>query len=563
MIYLIKGVMLMKFLFKLIVLPILSIVAIPLILLALLYKPVEIPTADFSDVQAVSLTEMIQEDVDSFLLSNNSTSTIGLSLAQTDANALILNQMRTINENYLISTASDDDKNYVIKEDFFGYQGSWIRFKDDVIEIESGAHVFVSSFTYKTRLLIAFKITADTDEVVLTLDKLTIGNLPLAWTFSVASWITEKVAGESIKDLIDGQLGGLATFDATKREIRMSVDSVIEKTIEEEQQRAMIRSLLAFIKENELLDIGFEDGSFDVDLALGKTKDATAPFVLQESQKILNDAHLQSILASKASAMIFSTLGGENPTPFIELDALTLNRMFEYFMRENQTVPGALIQTQLFEKYTMTAYVPYITMSGDFVVNIPLTITDTTDPLKIFQTIIKIDATPEVSGSDLRIVLNELNAGEVTLSDEHIANVLTMLGNNDIIEDGAFVIKDFDQQMNAAGMGIQSVALVNNKLRIYVSLSESIPLQDIQNAVQDVLNQVSGNPNYSPELNDAINDLLTQVADPEGDPQAAVEQLMEVMEGLTDEEQQELFDDLVAAFASTDVDYEDLFGLIP
>ena len=132
----------MKFLFKLIVLPIISILAIPLIILALLYKPVTIPVDDFSDIQALSLTEMIQEDVDSFLLSNETTSTVGISLAQTDANALLLEQMRGINANYLVDSASDDEKNYVIKEDLFGYQGSWIRFKDDVIEIESGAHVF-------------------------------------------------------------------------------------------------------------------------------------------------------------------------------------------------------------------------------------------------------------------------------------------------------------------------------------------------------------------------------------------------------------------------------------
>lgn len=553
----------MKFLFKLIVLPILSILAIPLILLALIYKPVTIPTDDFGDVTAISLSEMIQEDVDSFLLSNTSTSTIGLSLAQADANALILNQLRTINENYLVDGATEDEKNYVIKESFFGYQGSWIRFKDDVIEIESGAHVFVSTFTYKTRLLIAFKITADTEEVVLKLDKLNIGNLPLAWTFSVASWVTEQVAGQSIKELIDGQLGGLATFDATKREIRMSVDSVVEQMIEEPQQKAMIQSLLAFIAENELLEIGFEDGNFNVDLALGKTKDNNPTFTLQPADKIINDAHLQSILASRASAMIFSTLGGENPTPFIELDAFTLNRMFEFFMRENQTTPGVLIESPLFEKYTMTAYVPYITMDGDFVVNIPLTITDPTDPLKLFQTIIKIDAAPEVSGSDLRIVLNELAAGEVTLSSEHIANVLTMLGDNDIIENGAFVIKDFDQQMDAAGMGIQSVALVNNKLRMYITLNDSIPLQDIQDAVQDVLNTISGNPNYPPELNAAIDDLLAAVVDPEADPEAAVEALMEALDGLTDEQQQELFDDMIAAFEGTDLDFEDLFGLLP
>jgi hypothetical protein len=555
----------MKFLFKLIVLPILILLAIPVTILALLYKPVSIPVDDFSDLQAVSLTEMIQEDVDSFLETNDSTSTIGISLAQADANALLLNQLRTQNPNYMVDTAPDDEKNYVIKEDFFGYQGSWVRFKDDVVEIESGAHVFISSFTYKTRLLIAFKITADTEEVVLKLDKLTIGNLPLAWTFGVASWITEQVSGQSIKDLIDDQLNGLATFDASKREVRMSVDSVIEQAIEDDQQKAMIQSLIAFIEENELLDIGFEDSSFDVDLALGKTKDDSTTFVLQEADKIIDEPHLQTILASKASAMIFSTLGGEDPTPFIELDPFTLNRVFEFFMRENQVTPGVIIESQLFEKYSMRASVPYITMDGDFVVNIPIAIYDTTvmDPSQSFQTIIKIDATPEMSGSDLRIVLNSLSAGKddpVILGSEHIANVLTMLGDNDIIQDGAFVIENFDEQMDAAGMGIESIALVNNKLRLYITLNDAETVEAIQEAVQEVLDIITDNPSNPPELNEAIDKLLSEVTDPEGDPEAAVEALMEVIDDLTDAEQQQLFEDLVEAFENTDLDFEDLYS---
>lgn len=553
----------MKFLFKLIVLPILSIIAIPAILLAVMYKPVEIPTDDFSGVQAVSLTDMIKENVDAFLTENDVDSTVGVSVAQADANGLILNQLRSMNPDYLVDGASEDDLNYVMKDTYYGLQGAWVRFEDNTIEIEAGAHVFVSTFTYKTSILISFEVLIDTEEVVLKLDKLNIGNLPLAWSFSAASWITEQVTGESLKGIIDNQLNGLASFDPTAREIRVSVDSLLDQSIEDEQQRAMIASLLAFIEENELLDIGFSDGEFGVDLALGKTKDDTTPFELDPADQIADDADLQSILASKASAMIFSTLSGDSPTPFIDLDDFTLNRMFEYFMRANQTTPGVLIESPLFEDYTMRAFVPYITMNDDFIVNIPLVIEDNLDPLKSFQTIIKISATPEVSGSDLRIVLNELVAGEVTLTEEHITSVLTMLGDNDFIVDGAFVIENFDTQMDAAGMGIESVAVVADSLRIYVTLSETIPLQDIQDAVQEVLDAVADNPEYSPELNDAINDVLTEVLDPSGDPEAAVEELLTVVEGLTDEEQQALFDDLVTAFGSTDLDFEELFGLLP
>jgi hypothetical protein len=555
----------MKFLFKLIVLPILSIVAIPLILLALMYKSVEIPIEDFEGTTGMPLSQMIEDEMDAFLVNPTSTSSLNLSIAQKDANSMLKAQFLGINSEYLDEDADDEQRYYVIKEEYYGYQGSWVTFKDNTVEIESGAHVFAGGFTYKTRLLISFNLTVDTDEIVLKLDKLTIGNMPLAWTFSTASWIAEKVTGQDIKGLIDDQLGGLATFDAVKREVRIDVDSALEQMMSEDPQSlALIKSLLAFVEENDLLEIGFSDGEFGADLNLGKTVDNSTIFELQTADKIINDAHLQSILASKASAMIFSTLGSENPTPYIDLDQFTLNRVFEYFMRDGQTSPGVLQESPILEKYTMKAYVPYVTIAGGFVVNVPITIEDTANPGNKYQTIIKIDATPEISGNDLRIVLNTLTAGEVTLGNEHIGNILTVLGDdNGFIVDGAFVIENFDEQMNAAGMGIESVAVTSNALRLYVSLNDSIPILEIQQAVQDVLYAIADNPNYPQELNDAINDVLDSLLDPEVDTEEAVANLIAEMDNLTDEEQEELYNDLIAAFADTDLDYEDLFNIIP
>jgi hypothetical protein len=553
----------MKFLFKLIVMPILIMLAVPAIFLALLYKSVEIPVEDFQDIgDGVSLTGMIQEEMDTFLLSNDTDSTVGVGIAQSNANGLLKAQFTEINENYLNDNASDDEKNYVLKEDFFGYQGSWVRFEDDIIEIESGMHIFVSNFTYKTRVLIAFKLTADTDEVVLKLDKLTVGNMPLAWLFSTVSWAAEQITGQDIKGIIDDQLDGLATFDPQEREIRIDVKNLIEQQVSDPQQAAMIKSLMAFIEENELLDIGFKDEEFRASLALGKTKDDTPPFVLNTMDKIIDDVHLQAILASKANALILSSLT-TTTSPFIELNAFTLNRMFEYFLREQQVSSGVMQEIELFENYKMSALVPYVTMSDVFTINIPLIIEDIGDNTKRFQTIIKIDATPEMDGNDLKINLNALTAGEVTLTEEHIGNILTMLGDNEMIKDGAFVFENFDEQMSAAGMSIENVVMVNSKLRIYVTLNDGIPLEDIQNAIEDVLDAIVDNPEYSPELNDAINDVINNLNDPEGDPEQAIEDFLETLEGLTDEEQQQLFDDLVEAFEGTDLDYEDIFGINP
>lgn len=556
----------MKFLFKVIVIPILSIIAIPAIFLALTYKDVSIPVEDFQGTGTVTLGDMVIENVDAFLEENDSTSTVGLSLTQQDANSLLKQSFLSINPNYLSDSATEDEKNYVMKEPMYGYQGSWIRFKDNnTIEIESGIHVFVQGFTYKTALLITFQLTVDTEEVILKLDKLNIGNLPLAWTFGTANWVVEKVTGNDIQAMIDNQLNGLATFDPDTREIRLDVQTLVDQSFSDDPQGgALVNSLLQFIAQNELLEIGFTDGEFNVDLALGKLRDDSTPFMLDTADKIVDENDLTAILESKASSLIFSALTTTD-YPFIELNAFTLNRMFEYFMRDSLAADGIIMQAPFIDdNHQMTAYVPYVTMVDDvFVVNIPLVIEDILNPANTFPSIIKISATPEIDGSDLRIVLNELNAGEVVLSEEYIGNILTLLGDNDLIIDGAFVIQDFDSQMSQAGMGLQSVAVVNENLRLYVQLNDSLNLGDIQDAITEVFDAIVDNPEYPDELNDALNDVLDSLTDPLADPETAVEELIDVFDTLTDEEQAAVYEDLLTAFEGTDLDLDEILGLLP
>ncbi len=555
----------MKFLFKILVLPVLSMIAIPAVTLGIMYKSVDIPVDEFtSEGSTVLLIDMVTEEVDTFLESSTSESMITLGIAQKEANLLLKEQFVSINESYLDENATDDLKNYVIKEDSFGYQGSWVRFIDDKIEIESGLHAFVSNFTYKTRLLITFELQASTEEIVLTLDKLTIGNFPLEWAFGVANWGITQITGNDIEETINNQLDGMATFDPDKREIRVNIQSVVDAQLKDNpQQAALINSLMAFIDENELLDIGFTEGSFDTSLALGKTKDDTPRFVLNEASKIVDDADMQSMLESKATALILSTLTTTS-NPYIEFDQITLNRVLEYMLRDQQVSPGIIQEVVIFEDYQMNAYVPYVTMDGtEFKVNIPLSIFEIADPTHEFATIIKIDASPAIVGSDLVITLNELSAGEVTLTNEHIGNILTMLGDSGIISDGQIVIKDFDQQMNQAGMSIESVEMVNSRLRMYVVLSQTIPLQDIQDTIQDVLDTVSDNPDIPVEVSDAIDDVLESITNPEADPEQAVEDFLTTFEELDDEEQQAVYDALVAEFENSEYSLDDILGLLP
>jgi hypothetical protein len=560
----------MKFLFKLIVLPIITILFVPVLFLVLTYKSVEIPYDEFEpSAENINLTGMIDEQFNLFLEENDDDSVIALGITQMVANQMLASQFRGMNPVYALDTAlTDDDRDYVLKQDFFAYQGSWVRFKDDIVEIESGIHSFtpIINFTYKTRLLITFKLEADTEEVVLTLDKLTLGNLPLEWLFGPVSWAVERISGISLSDLINDQLGDWATFDVAKREIRLSVDDLVANQAEgNPESAALMEMLLKFINDNELVEIGFQEGTFDARIALGKARDATPPFVLPSHLRLSTEAELQSILAAKASTLIFSTLSlqpGENP--FIELDALTLNRIFDFFLSEQAVSPGVLQQVPLFDKFMVTAYMPYITMDEFFIINIPVTITSNDDPTHIFPTIIKIKSTPSMDGNDLKITLNELSMGTLTLEGEDVNLVLALMGDTDFIQDGAFVIKDFDTQMQQAGMSIISANMVNAKLRLTVQLTTEIDLEVIQDIITDVLEDILNNDNLSPELNEAINDVLDSLLTGDPDEVAqAIEDLIAELEGLDDAEAELLLNELLDSLEGQASDLEDFFNLIP
>lgn len=553
----------MKFLFKHLVLPILILLAIPAALLFFAYNDVSIPTDDYQASSSVDLTSMISTEMDSFLTNPDSTSEISLGIDQADVNTMIKDNLLVgLNADYLDGLGGDNDS-YVIKQDYFGYQGSWVRFSDDMVEIESGAHVFVGDFTYKTSLLIAFKLDVNTEEVTLTLDKINIGHIPLAWVFGVADWAVKTASGTGIEEMINNQLNGLATFDPQTREIKFDVQDLIDQQVgqDDPESAALINSLLTFLGQNELLDIGFNDGSFDVSLGLGKLLDTTSPFVLDAADQITDAADLQTILEAKATSIAVSILT-TNTDPFIDLDEFTLNRMMDYMMRDTMSSPGVLFSTTFMEQYTLTAGMLYVTMDDNFVVNIPLEIVDQNDTNKKFTTIIKIDATPSIeNGSDFVITLNGLSAGQVTLDGEHMDSILALIGENDYITDGKIVIEDFDAQMQQVGMSMSDIEVSGSNLRLYVDLSGTLDLTDLQDTIQNVLDNTIAT-DY-PEISDEIDSLITSLTDPNGDPEQAAQDLIDAISQLDDADQQALFNDLASDLESSGYSMDDILGLIP
>lgn len=565
----------MKFLFKLIFIPIFTIVIIPLIFLAIMYKSVEIPVDDFdTSGTSINLSGMINDEFDAFLENPSHDSSLSVDLSQKDVNSLLLNQFRQMNAQYLDDNAPDDKRLYVMQESMVGYQGSWIRFKDDTIEIESGIHAFISSFTFKTRLLLVFKANIDTDEVVLKLDKVNVGNLPLAWLFGVVDWAFEKATGDSIELMINEQLKGLATFDPKTREIRMDVNDLIQEAFaDDEQTRVLVNSLITFVKENELVDIGFSDETFGASLGLGKIWEQNFnPYVVPEHLRINNETELQAVLANRASTLILSTLSSSEDL-FIDIDEVTLNRIFDYFLRDSRLPSGAIQEQEIMPGYLMKILMPYVSIvNSEFTVNIPLIIEKVGfEATHSFESIIRIAATTSVSEGDLLINLLSIKAGNgedpLTLEGAFLSDILALIGDGGgFIQDGAFVVEDFYSQLDSDTLSIKDISIVGSNLRMFIEIVDlGLPIQEIQEAIQSVL-EVLDNPEYA-EISDAIDDVLAALTDPELDPsevEQALNDLLSGIENLEPEQQQALYEDMLDALENLeDFDYEDLFNLIP
>lgn len=570
----------MKFLFKLIFIPIFTIVIIPLIFLAIMYKSVEIPIDDFDLTgSSVNISGMINDEFDAFLENPNHNSTLSVDLSQKDVNSLLLNQFRQMNAQYLDDNAPDDKRLYVMQESMVGYQGSWIRFKDDTIEFESGIHAFISSFTFKTRLLLVFKANIDTDEVVLKLDKVNVGNLPLAWLFGVVDWAFEKATGDSIELMINEQLKGLATFDPKTREIRMDVNDLIQEAFaDDEQTKVLVNSLITFVKENELVNIGFSDETFGASLGLGKIwEENFNPYEVPTALRINNESDIQTILANRASTLILSTLSSSEDL-FIDIDEVTLNRIFDYFLRESRLPSGAIQEQEIMPGYIMKILMPYVSMvNSEFTVNIPLVIEKIgSEATHSFESIIRIAATTSVSGGNLLINLQSIKAGNgddpLTLEGAFLNDVLALIGDGggfiqkDANDNYAFVVEDFYGQLDSDTLSIKNISVVGSNLRMFIEIVDlGLPIQEIQDAIQGVL-EVLDNPEYA-EIQDAIDDVLAALADPELDPSEVEQALADLLGGIEDldpDQQQALYQDMLNALGDLeDFDYENLFDLIP
>jgi hypothetical protein len=236
---------------------------------------------------------------------------------------------------------------------------------------------------------------------------------------------------------------------------------------------------------------------------------------------------------------------------------------------ESSVVPGILQEVVIEDNYLMRAYVPYVTMDGEtFLLNLPVTLAKNDDPSKVFKTIIKLDAVPSLEDNDLVITLQAMTAGDVSVEGDDINAILTLLGDNDLVQEGRIVISDFDQQISQAGISLEGVTVTNSRLRLSVGLSD-MDVQEIQTFATEVFTDVLTDltTNDDEEINaigESVQDILDAVQ-AEEDPTELIETLVTDFQTLTDEQQAEVYTLLETALNDPENEYtlEDLFEFFP
>ncbi|HHT55445.1 MAG TPA: hypothetical protein GX012_02655, partial [Acholeplasma sp.] len=240
-----------------IILGLVIMIAIPI---ALLYKSVTPPTLSEDEID---IEEYIIEEVDHLIDTSNDDKTLSLTLNEEVINGMIHKEL--VNQ-----FGESEDSNYLYEDENIMFQGAWIELKEDTVNIIAGAHANARIFTFKTRVLVAFKIIEDQErpgELILRLDKFKIGNLSLRWVLRVAPKLAERFLGQDLDSFIEETIGDFGTYDSSKMELSINFYNLTEQL---DENKELVDLLLDIIYSNKLLDIGVikQDEEFNLGLSL-------------------------------------------------------------------------------------------------------------------------------------------------------------------------------------------------------------------------------------------------------------------------------------------------------
>ena len=551
-----------KFIFRFILLPIIILISIPIIILGLMYKPMENPLSDLSG-ESFSLSETIEEAFNTFLNLETKDQPVSFAITDDVANSFILDLLKDTNENFL------DTEDYVIKEEFYGFSGAWITFDDDEVEIFAKVDIFVPAgddpFIFQTGIRIVLEPQINLDDISLEIESISIGNLPILWIFRLASWISEIALDMDIEETVNESLEGFGEFNEDDLKVTINVkDFISNQLVAEESLKTALTEIITFISSAELIEIKATDEAFEFSLALEKLDTDIEPFSLQAGDSITSEADFETLFATLfdpyaiAGSMIEASLLGQTFTPYVDISSYVLNQVLGYTLND-LVVDNALFKTEL-GNFEIQVSTPFL---RDLDIYVPITILNY-DIERLFTTYIIIGTDFKLVDNNLEIEFKDITLGTIELEDNLLQSLFAIVPENDMIIGNRVIIKDVDALFGSAGITLVNLEANDDFIRIFVSANNTLDFSLVEDLVDDILDTFTTNPNIPSDVSDAATSVLAAVTAGNSEAiEAEIEGLLTAMESLSEEDQAKLTAEINALLANSPLDFSDLFNFIP
>lgn len=515
--------LLTKFLIKYIVIPALISLIIPIILLIIMYQPMNFYYTEALELQDIVVEEVIQRGFDQYQDAQDSTLPLMFSIQEEQLNYYVKEALSSLNETQV------EDSEYFIKEDRFGYAGSWFVFNDDEIELVSKLDVFVTdTFTYETSIRLTFQIEFDGSDITLNIKNIFIGNLPILWIFDVASGAL-NLFGIDLESEISTLLSQFGTYNQQDKSLTIALSNLIESSVADQNLALLLQVLIENIQQNDLIDLSVStDEGFAFNIQLSKLYDDSemtqVDLGIPLNIDTITEEWVSTISYMDVFQSILNTPETSSPTFNVTLDVETLNQMLVSFT--SNLVP---IEIEL-TTYQLTIGQPVLHIETGLLMLIPFEITH--QEQVVFQTIFKIETSIEYQEQQGYLTLNALTIGESTFNEAFLEQLLVISDVNVINNQ---IPLDTVLSSLESFISIADVTVVDNGVMLLVQPEMSVPLAESIDQVEQMIEGLTALEGLPDDIEEALLN-ISQAIDANNLEQinSAFEEYSQIYEALDD-----------------------------
>lgn len=475
------------------------ILVICLIFFGLMYKSVTPPPYD--PTNGFNSNQLLTEKADELISEENVDKQISIELSNESTN----NELKTLLLKQFVPEAGDD---YIIEEGNVKVQGVWIDYKTNLVEISVGAHFDAKLLTFKTRVLLSFEITHETNQIYLKLKSVKIGNLGVTWLLKIAPSLINKIVGLDVEDLINDVVKDIGTFDSSKLQVNIDVEKLIDKA---NINDPLINSVIDLLIEEEFFTLKLVEDNVSFNFDFKKLENLEVIESLAGNKRITSEAELKQFLALK----MFKSIVLNSSKPEVKFNQEEFLKILDYLVlgKHNKNVIHEQI---LLEQYNLVIGAPFMEFK-DSVATLMLPVTFGKG-IDSFKTVIKLETNFTKNNNDLVVSFTTGIIGELDLNEELLEQLLITANLQTI------VVKDLFADLTIGGSDVESIAVINDKLVIkwYAENNQedvlrafendpSLP-QDFKDIVSEILNNLTNQLPYEENVDELV-DYLINVAD--------------------------------------------------